>query len=401
MNAHHKGSGLTIAVLVGALVLSGCVTAPDPSPVTREFTLEAKESLVELYPGKSVTMWTFNDIVPGPLIRVREGDRVLVHFYNNHTLPHNVHFHGAHPIGMDGVQEVAPGAHFTYDFIAGPAGAFVYHCHVDTRIHIQKGLYGQFVVDPKTGSGAAAPEREHFVVFSDWNPNLNATPEAYTINGRSFPSTIPFQVELGKTARFYVSSLSMISVAAHFHGVLAQQIWPNQQPIDVMSLSPGETRVMDYRSDHAGVWMFHDHFEDHLVNDDTYPGGTVGLIEVGKEFWSSQGGGHDHAHASGGEATSESAADGLTVVMKDYRFASQALRVRLGETVTWRNDDPVPHTVTSDDEGGPLDSGNIAKGGTFAFTFTQPGTYAYHCVPHSGKSAQGYVGMVGTIIVSE
>ena len=398
-----------IALALVAPVLAGCLGAGGMQPATHEFVLEAKESLIEIYPGKTVSMWTFNDMVPGPLIRVTEGDRVIVRFYNNHSLPHNVHFHGAHPVGMDGITEVPPGGQFTYDFIAGPAGAFVYHCHVDTRIHIQKGLYGQFIVDPKRGWNAPSPEREHFVVFSDWNPALNATPEAYTINGRSFPSTVPFPVELGKTARFYVSSLSMIPVAAHFHGVLSQQIWPNRQPIDVVPLSPGETRVIDYRSDHEGVWLFHDHFEDHLVNDDTYPGGTVGLIQVGREHWNGDGAGHQHAapssSASSSDASSPSAppADapdgGRLVPMKDYAFVPTTLHVRVGETVTWRNDDPVAHTVTSDDVEGALDSGSIPKGGAFSHTFTAPGTYHYHCEPHSGRSGDEYAGMVGRIVV--
>ncbi len=399
MSSQRKLSGILVAAIFAATALAGCTMSPEVNPAVREFILEAKESTIELYPGKSVTMWTFNDMVPGPLIRVREGDRVLVHFYNNHTLAHNVHFHGAHPVGMDGVEEVPPGGHFAYDFIAGPSGAFVYHCHVDTRIHIQKGLYGQFIVDPQGGWDAPRPEREHFVVFSDWNPNLNATPEAYTINGRSFPSTIPFQVELGRTARFYVSSLSMIPVAVHFHGLLSQQIWPAPQPIDVMPLSPGETRVIDYRSDQPGVWMFHDHYEDHLVNDDTYPGGTVGLVQVGRDHWSTMDGGHQHASPSSGGSGSVSESSGLVVAMKDYKFASASLRVKVGDTVTWRNEDPVPHTVTSDDAAGPLDSGTIAKGASFSYTFTEPGQYAYHCVPHSAKADGKYAGMIGTIIV--
>lgn len=387
---------LAIAAAFALAALAGCFRGID-GPTTREFFLEAKESSIELYPGKTVSMWTFNDVVPGPLIRVREGDHVIVHFTNNHTLPHNLHFHGAHPVGMDGVQEVAPGASFTYEFTAGPAGAFVYHCHVDTRIHIQKGLYGQFIVDPKKGWDG--PEREHFVVFSDWNPQLNATPEAYTINGRSFPSTIPFPVEEGRTARFFVSSLSMIPVAAHFHGVLSQQVWPNPQPIDIVPLSPGETRVIDYRSDEPGTWMFHDHFEDHLVNDDVYPGGTVGLIQVGRESWTAGG---DHQHASPVAAAPDPASveSGTLVPMKDYAFAAPNLRVKVGATVTWRNDDPVPHTVTSDDEAGLLDSGTIGKGEVFSYTFSQEGTYAYHCEPHSGVVDGSYRGMVGVVVVA-
>lgn len=382
-----------IAPLLTATLLAACLQPPSLGAAVREFVLEAGETPVEIYPGKTVTMWTFNGIAPGPLIRVREGDLVRVRFYNNHTLPHNLHLHGAHPVDMDGLAEVAPGDSFTYEFTAGPAGAFVYHCHVDTRIHIQKGLYGQFIVDPKQGWGAPQPEREHFVVFSDWNPQLNATPEAFTLNGRSFPSTIPFPVEVGRAARFYVSSLSMIAVAAHFHGVLSQQVWPNPQPIDVVPLSPGETRVLDYRSDHEGVWLFHDHYEDHLVNDDQYPGGTVGLIQVGREHWSAPAS-HDHA-----DPVPSASAGPREVLMKDYRYQPQTVRARVGQSVTWRNEDASMHTITSDQAAGPLASADLQKGASYSYTFEAPGTYAYHCRPHSFLAADGYRGMVGIVIV--
>ena len=72
-------------------------------------------------------------------------------------------------------------------------------------------------------------------------------------------------------------------------------------------------------------------------------------------------------------------------------FSPNPVEVKVGETVTWINDDSGRHTVTSKD--GVLDSGMMGKGQSFSFTFDKAGEYAYFCSPHPG--------MVGTVVVTE
>jgi plastocyanin len=78
----------------------------------------------------------------------------------------------------------------------------------------------------------------------------------------------------------------------------------------------------------------------------------------------------------------------------DYRFEPPCIVVAAGSTVTWTNHGMPTHTVTSD-PGAPVtfDSGALGSGGTFSFTFADPGTVGYLCTPHQG------LGMVGTVIV--
>lgn len=92
---------------------------------------------------------------------------------------------------------------------------------------------------------------------------------------------------------------------------------------------------------------------------------------------------------------------GTTVVeMQGSQFQTVPLRVKVGQTVKWVNKDPYAHTVTSDGVGGPLNSPLIAAGGSWSYAFTQAGTYAYHCTPHSYQDGSGtYWGMVGSVIV--
>ncbi len=81
--------------------------------------------------------------------------------------------------------------------------------------------------------------------------------------------------------------------------------------------------------------------------------------------------------------------------MVNNAFQPQQITVTAGTTVTWKNQDSVAHTVTSgprDAPSGLFDSGQIAAGGTFSFTFTDPGTYEYYCTVHPG--------MDGTVTVT-
>ena len=87
--------------------------------------------------------------------------------------------------------------------------------------------------------------------------------------------------------------------------------------------------------------------------------------------------------------TSNSPVIGNEVIMSGMSFSPATLTVSVGTTVTWVNNETTIHTVTSTT--GLFDSGDMSKGKTFKYTFTQAGTYPYHCIHHSG--------MNGTIVV--
>jgi plastocyanin len=95
------------------------------------------------------------------------------------------------------------------------------------------------------------------------------------------------------------------------------------------------------------------------------------------------------------EATQPTSPAAAGVVMVNTAFEPQQIEVPAGTTITWTNQDSESHTVTAgprDAPSGLFDSGEIAGGGTFSFTFTEPGTYEYHCTPHEG--------MDGTVVVT-
>ncbi|MDD4988851.1 MAG: cupredoxin family copper-binding protein [Candidatus Pacebacteria bacterium] len=79
--------------------------------------------------------------------------------------------------------------------------------------------------------------------------------------------------------------------------------------------------------------------------------------------------------------TGASAPADMSVSISGFKFNPAQLTVKAGTKVTWTNQDSVPHTVTSDSEN-VLNSPRLSQGQSFSFTFTTPGTYAYHCEVH-------------------
>jgi FtsP/CotA-like multicopper oxidase with cupredoxin domain len=147
-----------------------------------EVTLEARIAKIEIAPGRFVDAWTYNGSVPGPLIRVRVGDRLVVHFNNALPASTTVHWHGLRvPFRMDGVPgysqpDVKPGESFTYDFIVPDAGLYWYHPHVMSAAQVGFGLYGALLVEDPTEAIGVVDEL--VLVLSDMALEANGTLEA-------------------------------------------------------------------------------------------------------------------------------------------------------------------------------------------------------------------------------
>lgn len=92
----------------------------------------------------------------------------------------------------------------------------------------------------------------------------------------------------------------------------------------------------------------------------------------------------------------EEGGDGETVTIANFAFGPDTLTIKTGTTVTWRNNEDAPHTVTADDDS--FSSSTLGQGDSFSFTFDSPGTYDYHCQFHGGT---GHTGMSGTIVVED
>lgn len=117
-----------------------------------DYQFEAFEFPWEIAPGKSVVAWGFNGRVPGPTIRAKKGDTLVLRLKNSLTEPTIVHWHGIRlPSAMDGTGEVQkpiqPGEEFEYRFDLPDAGTFWYHSHHNETVQMERGMYGAIIVE--------------------------------------------------------------------------------------------------------------------------------------------------------------------------------------------------------------------------------------------------------------
>ena len=120
----------------------------------RVFHLVERSAPWTLQPGLTVMANTYNGVVPGPALVVKQGDTLVIDYTNDGATPDSIHMHGVHdiPVAMDGVggisQPLVPhGGHFVYHFVADQPGTFIYHSH-DNEAMLDSGLYGAIIVEP-------------------------------------------------------------------------------------------------------------------------------------------------------------------------------------------------------------------------------------------------------------
>jgi FtsP/CotA-like multicopper oxidase with cupredoxin domain len=240
---------------------------PDGS-LLREYDLVASDREIEIAPGMFFPAWTYNGQVPGPTIRATEGDRVRVNFLNQGSHPHTIHFHGWHPPEMDGSlpeHQVLPGGRFVYEFDADPAGLHLYHCHaVPLKRHIHKGLYGTFIVDPKT---PRPPAEELVMVMNGFDTNFDADNEVYAVNSVAHHFMHePLRVTVGALVRIYLINVTEFDLlnSFHLHGMFFEAYRTGTttavaERTDTIMLCQGERAILETRFRYPGRYMFHAH----------------------------------------------------------------------------------------------------------------------------------------------
>lgn len=189
----HGGMDMSASVpMAGGTPVTDLVAPPSSAPI-KAFTLVAQTAHIDLG-GRQIEAWTYNGSAPGPELRVRQGDQVLVTLKNNDIAAGvTIHWHGiAVPNAMDGVagvtqDAVRPGESFTYRFIASEAGTYWYHSHQSSSEQVLRGLYGMLVVEP-----APAPhdDRDYAIDLRDWasDPScFSNCDKLLTINGKAGP----------------------------------------------------------------------------------------------------------------------------------------------------------------------------------------------------------------------
>ena len=221
------------------------------------------------------------DLIPGPLIRARVGDRIVVHFKNRDTTfkrPHSMHFHGVHykpssdgaylPGFSGGDGDVKPGHTWTYHLRAGSdsMGVWPYHDHSPSMHEsIDGGMYGMLSI---MGASEPAPDREFEVVFAQVG-------DFQGIDARAFVGNTPvFKSRVGELVQWDVMAMGDEHHTFHVHG----HRWRGAGgvPRDTQTVGPAESFRFRWREEDPGTWLYHCHVESHMA------AGMIGIYRVSR-----------------------------------------------------------------------------------------------------------------------
>src|SRR5215470_10346531 len=282
-----------LSAVSGVSILSGC--APSVEPTATPSTLPgnaARLSLriapvkLELSPNQIIQTVGYNGSAPGPLLRVKEGQRVTVDVRNDSDVPELVHWHGFYvPSEVDGSMEegtpmVAPGALRQYSFTAQPSGSRWYHSHAfagnDLRRSLYSGQFGFFYIEPKNNPGNY--DQEVFLAAHQWEPmfvsmqdirkgpppdnGLEVMYHAASFNDKALGSGEPIRVKTGERVLFHLLNASAtddVRLALPEHGfnviALDGNPVPNLQTVPVLVLAPAERIDALVEMKQPGVWV--------------------------------------------------------------------------------------------------------------------------------------------------
>jgi FtsP/CotA-like multicopper oxidase with cupredoxin domain len=255
---------------------------------------------------EQVMAYAINRQVPGPRIRVTEGDRVRFNVTNELPESTTIHWHGlVLPNAMDGPAEITqepiePGGRFTYEFTARQAGTFFYHSHDSPDRQQGLGLYGALIIDPRRAPAAIpAYDKEAAIQLQEWTKKEGYTfpamlmegamPNFFTINGKAFPETETIRLRVGQKVRIrFIGSHNNFVHPMHIHGGPFTIVETDGVPVpksaqiekDTVNVGPGERYDVVWQARQPGRWLLHCHIPHHTTNDNVEEQGGGGLTAI-------------------------------------------------------------------------------------------------------------------------
>jgi len=277
--------------------------APVSDARIKEFIIPITHDTIEIASGVKYEGWTFGGTVPGPVIRVREGDLVRIKVVNKSPMPHSIDFHSARIPANVAYRSFNPGDSISFEFVARDPGAYMVHCGTPpVTMHIMQGMYFAIIVDPKNGWGTRA-DKEFVLVQSEFYTKKDSITGAivpdYTgamakqatqvvFNGRAFQyKDNPLSVDVGDRVRFFVVNAGP-TFRSDFHvvGAVFDRVYPDGNPRNALE------RVQTQTIPAGGGAVFETVFEEGASGVGLYPfvthsfadaeKGAVGIIKVGE-----------------------------------------------------------------------------------------------------------------------
>jgi FtsP/CotA-like multicopper oxidase with cupredoxin domain len=283
MDAMHEAGVKAFVAGVQTEGLANQPLEPTLDGKFKVFNLTCAVTAWECTPGQKVDAWTYNGTMPGPEIRVTEGDYVRINVTNQLAESTAVHFHGLIiPNAVDGVPfitqpPIKPGQTHTYEFMVRNPGSHMYHSHNNSTKQVGKGLLGAFIIEPKDKSKDPAYDIDYTMILND---QLGG----FTINGKGFPATAPIKAKLGQKVRIRYMNEGQMIHPMHLHGLpqlaFAKDGWNLPQPFmcDTVNVAPGERWDVIVDCTAPGVWAFHCHVLSHAEGEHGMFGMVTALI---------------------------------------------------------------------------------------------------------------------------
>ena len=265
-----------------------------------EIRITAKEVLSEIAPGVTMNYWTFDGAVPGPYLRVREGDRVHLTLTNDPTSlhHHSIDLHAVTGPGGGAVAtNVAPGESKDFRFRALNPGLYVYHCaHPNVANHMAHGMYGMILVEPR--AGLPPVDREFYVMQGeiytaekmgakglqviDAGKMLSGNAEYVTFNGRVGGVNGKMQAKAGETVRIYFGNGGVNHISSfHVIGEIFDTVYPEAsvggalfKNVQTTAVPAGGAAMVEFKLDVPGKYILVDHALARLDR------GAWGVLEV-------------------------------------------------------------------------------------------------------------------------
>lgn len=271
---------------------------PAPGGTVHDVKLSASEKVIEVAPGVTQQLWTFNGQYPGPTLRGHIGDAFNVTLTNDGKMGHSIDFHASKtPMDVD-MRTLQPGESLVYQFKADYAGVWMYHCGTAPALHhIGNGMFGAVIIDPPN---LAPVDHEYLFVQSELYLGPEGQPGDLTkMQHEDFDAVVfngyvsqyvhaPVRVEPGDRIRAYVLDAGP-SENSSFHIVgtifdttykegeyLLQPSSPNHGGSQALDLQPAQAGFVEFTLDEQGMYAI-------VTHKFANPGkGALGFFQAGE-----------------------------------------------------------------------------------------------------------------------
>ncbi len=268
-------------------------SAPHVKPLVKakehNVRIDCLHNLIEVEDGVSFAAWTFGGTIPGPVLRIKQGD--LVHFTmtnrSDKTMavsppsPHSIDFHAAMVNPHDKYQEVIPGATIQFDFTANYPGVFMYHCGSPAILqHMIYGMVGMTIVEPKDGYPTevdkefAIVQNEYYLTkledgtyVTDMVAAVDKNATYVTFNGKPAQYVAnPLKARAGDRIRMFICNVGPCGTSSfHVVGTLFDRVWLDGNPqnelrgMQTVLLGSSSGAIVEFVLPEAGTYPFVDH----------------------------------------------------------------------------------------------------------------------------------------------